>query len=104
MMFSEWVFNSKDDLDKVCQSINNNNVTALFELKLPGKGLERNHLFLLQKGKIIDLRSHQIISLYYEATEENIDKLIKELELCRQFEVNGKRFLIIQCGENFILK
>ena len=39
-----------------------------------------------------------------EATPENISKLIDELESHRTFEVNGKRFLIIQCGENSILK
>ena len=79
-------------------------VTALFELKLPGKGLERNHLFLLQNGKIIDLQTHQIFSSHKDASAANIERLITELELRRKFEVNGKRFLVFQCGENNILK
>ena len=103
VLFSEWVFNRKEDLDAVCQLVHNNRVTALFELKLT-RGLIGNQLFLLQNGEIIDLKTHQIFSKHEDATEENIAKLIDELEQRRQFEVLGKRFLIIQCGENNILK
>ena len=103
VMFSEWVFNNKEDLNSVCQLVHNEKVTALFELKL-SRGLAGNQLFLLQNGKIIDLNTHQIFSNHKDATEENIEKLIDELERQRQFKVGGKRFLVIQCGENNILK
>lgn len=104
VMFSEWLFNNQDDLVQACQSVHNKKVTALFELLLPGKDLEGNHLFLLKNGKLIDLESHQIFSTYHDANEELIERLIEELELHRQFNVQDKRFLIVQCGENFILK
>lgn len=103
VMFSEWVFNNKEDLSSVCQLVHNEKVTALFELKL-SRGLAGNQLFLLQNGKIIDLNTHQIFSNHKDATEENIERLIDELEQQRQFKVGEKRFLVIQCGENNILK
>lgn len=103
VMFSEWVFNNKEDLNSVCQLVHNEKVTALFELKL-SRGLVGNQLFLLQNGKIIDLKTHQIFSKHKDATEENIERLIDELERQRQFKVGEKHFLVIQCGENNILK
>lgn len=103
VMFSEWIFDRKNDLDKVCQLVNNKNVTALFELSLDD-GLIGNQLFLLQNGEITDLKTHQIFCESNEATDKNVENLIIELEQHRQFEVNGKQFLIIQCGENNILK
>lgn len=103
VMFSEWVFNSKEDLNTVCQLVHNAEVTALFELKL-SRNLVGNQLFLLQNGKIVDLNTHQIFSKHEDATEENIERLLGELECHRQFMVGEKRFLVIQCGENNILK
>lgn len=103
VMFSEWVFNNKEDLNSACQLVHNEKVTALFELKL-SRGLVGNQLFLLQNGEIIDLKTHQIFSEHKDATEENIERLIDELERQRQFKVGEKLFLVIQCGENNILK
>lgn len=103
VMFSEWIFDNMDDLKKVYQLTHNKRVTALFELNL-ASGLDGNNLFLLQNGKIKDLKTHQIFSTPKEATEENIENLIRELETHRQFVVNDKHFLILQCGENNILK
>lgn len=104
VMFSEWIFNKKEDLDTVCKLVYNKKVTALFELKLGRKALVRNHLYLLQNGEVIDLETHQIFSDSSRATEDNIRLLVDELELHRQFVVQDKTFLIIQCGENNILK
>ena len=103
VMFSEWIFRSRDDLNTVCQLVHNKNVTALFELKL-ASGLDGNNLFLLQNGKIVDLKTHQVFIKHKDANEENVEVLLNELEQHRQFMVNGKRFLVIQCGENNILK
>lgn len=103
VMFSEWVFNNKEDLNSVCQLVHNKEITALFELKL-SRGLVGNQLFLLQNGKIVDLNTHQIFIDHKDATEENIERLLEELEWHRQFMVGDKRFLVIQCGENNILK
>ena len=103
VMFSEWIFRCRDDLNTVCQLVHNKNVTALFELKL-ASGLDGNNLFLLQNGKIVDLKTHQVFIKHKDANEENVEVLLNELEQHRQFMVNGKRFLVIQCGENNILK
>ena len=104
VMFSEWIFNREEDLLKVIPSVSNKKVTALFELKLGRKKLVRNRLFLLQNGEVTDLGTHQFFSDSENATEDNVELLLDEFEQHRQFEVNGKRFLIIQCGENNILK
>ena len=72
VMFSEWVFNNIEDLNSVCQLVHNEKVTALFELKL-SRGLVGNQLFLLQNGKVIDLKTHQVFSEHKDATEENIE-------------------------------
>ena len=103
VMFSEWILTSKNDLKKLAESVNNKKVTALFELKL-APGLEGNRLFLLQNGEIKDLETHQIFMKSKDVDDNNIEKLINELEQSRQFKCNGKRFLIVQCGENNILK
>ena len=59
--------------------------------------------YLLQNGFIRELR-HQLISTADEVNEEIVDTLLREFNRRRQFDVNGKRFLIVQCGENNILK
>ena len=104
VLFSEWIFNREEDLIKVNQSVCNKKTTALFELK-PGKdSSDSNILFLLQNGNIIKLNTEQIFIKSKEVTERKVELLIDELEQHRTFQVDGKRFLIILCGENNILK
>ncbi len=103
VMFSEHVLKSQEDLYKIGENVAHKQISALFELN-EHQGLDGNKLYLLHKNRIIDLETNQVFSTTNEATEENIGNLIEELEQHRQFEVSGKRFLIIQCGENNILK
>ena len=103
IMFSEHVLKSEDDLYALLKLRKyNKNITALFELK-ESNGLSGNRLYLLQNGFIRELR-HQLISTADEVNEDTVDALLKEFKRRRQFDVNGKRFLIVQCGENNILK
>lgn len=103
IMFSEHVLKSEDDLYALLKFRKyNKNITALFELK-ESNGLSGNRLYLLQNGFIREL-SHQLISTANEVNEDTVDALLKEFKRRRQFDVNGKRFLIVQCGENNILK
>lgn len=103
VMFSEHVLKSKEDLHTINNNIGQKHVTALFELN-ESYGLKGNRLYLLHNGKISDLQTHQIYFDSAGATEHNIEILIDEMEQHRQFEVEGIKFLIIQCGENNILK
>lgn len=102
VMFSVHVLKSKDDLFEITRNVHNKNVTALFELD-EDRGLKGNRLYLLQKGEIKHL-SNQLFSTSEGATRKNIELLSRELSEHRKFEVNGKRFLIVLCGENNILK
>ena len=103
VMFSEHILKSKDDLFKIGENVRHKHITALFELD-ELKGLKGNKLYLLQNGKINNLETNQIFSTSEKATENNIEFLIEELVQHRQFDVAGKHFLVIQCGENNILK
>ena len=105
IMFSEHILCRKESLETVCKEVQSSSVTALFELKdMTRKGLARNRLFLLQKGCLIDLQSRQVFADSSQVDDEHCERLVEELEYSRQFEIAGKRFIIIQCGENNVLK
>ena len=103
VMFSEHVLKSKEDLYTISDIVGQKQVTALFELN-ESYGIKGNRLYLLRNGKISDLQTHQTFFDSAGATEHHIELLIDEMEQHRQFEVGGINFLIIQCGENNILK
>ena len=99
VMFSAHILKCEDDLfDLLKLRKIKKDLTVLFELKYGG-----NQLYLLENGFVRRLSS-QIFSRSEEASVENLELLITELKRFRQFEVKGKRFLIIQCGENNFLK
>ena len=102
VMFSLHVLKSKNDLSEIGRNIHNNKVTALFELD-EGRDLRGNNLYLLQSGELKCL-SNQIFSTSQEARATIIERLIEELSTYRTFCVADKRFLIVLCGENNILK
>lgn len=107
VMFSEHIFKDRSGLKDIEKQVHNKAITALLELN-EGKGLNGNCMYLFQNGKwrYID---GQVFSESKEAVGSNIEELIKCL--CgdydfddRRFTVAGKKFLIIHCGENNILK
>lgn len=103
VMFSEHVLKSKDDLYTINENVGQKHITALFELS-ESIGLKGNRLYLIQNAIITDLQTHQIFFDSAGATAHNVEILIDEMERHRQFVVDGIKFLIIQCGENNILK
>lgn len=102
VMFSMHVLKSKNDLFEIGRNVHNIKVTALLELD-EGSDLRGNNLYLLQNGEINYL-SNQLFSTSKDAIVTNIEWLIEELSEHRIFEVADKRFLIVLCGENNILK
>lgn len=105
IMFSEHILCRKKSLETICKEVQSSSVIALFELKdMTRKGLARNRLFLLQERCLIDMQSRQVFADSSQVDDEHCERLIEELEYRRQFEVSDKRFLVIQCGENNVLK
>lgn len=103
IMFSEHVLNNKDDLYLIGKRIKNRHISALFEIP-ESKNIEGNRLYLLKNNHIEDLETHQIFATSKEATDTSVELLIHEMEVHRQFKVSSKNFLVIQCGENNLLK
>ena len=103
IMFSEHVLNRKEDLFLIGKRIKNRHISALFEIT-ESKSISGNRLYLLKNNRIEDLETHQIFATSDKATEKNVELLIEEIEAHRQFKISGKSFLVIQCGENNILK
>lgn len=103
IMFSEHVLNNRDDLFLIGKRVKNRHISALFEIP-ESKNIKGNRLYLLKNNHIEDLETHQIFATSSDATKKNVELLIDELEAHRQFKIFGKSFLVIQCGENNILK
>lgn len=103
VMFSQSVLKSEDDLfDSIKLRKIRKNITALFELK-ESSGLSGNRLYLLQNGNLRELR-HQLFATADKVNEDTVGALLKEFKRRRRFDVKDKGFLIVQCGENNILK
>lgn len=109
VMFSEHALRTQDDLTIVQLFNGNNGITALLELK-EGKTLNGNRMYLLKNGEWSYI-GNQVFSTSEEADPCHVDALLEILEGkykrsgdTREFEVAGKKFLILQCGENNILK
>lgn len=105
VMFSEHVIGNINSLDIINKSVQDKGICSLFEINDRSRiGLARNRLFLLKDNNIINLQTRQVFSEAEDADEERVERLIEELEYHRHFEINKKKFLILQCGENNILK
>ena len=90
-------------------SIENSNTTVLFEV---GKVKESSLinlkycLYTIQKGQIVNLYTNQLFtqSADINNNESLCERFINELETRRRLTVNGKKCLILQCGENNIIR
>ena len=102
IMFSPYILNKKDDLETIAKNVRNKKVKALFELEETKQ--KNNRFYLIKEGSITNLNTNQIFVNSKEASVGNVNRLIEELDLHRKFEVAGRRFLLIECGENNILK
>lgn len=97
------------DIIELKEKLENISSTILFEVRSVKENRfinESNCLFLIKDGCIHNLYTHQIF-----ATREEIDnkesvaeRLINELETRRRFSVGNKSCLVLQCGENGILR
>ena len=107
VMFSDSVLKKSEDLIVIRSLVNNKSISALIELK-EKKGLNGNCMYLFQNGEWIYI-SEQLFAEAEDANEANIECLVydidgKHFNMRRQFSVGGKKFLVLNCGENNILK
>lgn len=88
------------------RGVKNKNVFVLFEVKRSYKEDYPNYLYTIQNGRVSSLNTKQMFSTSSEIenNESLCELYIDELETKRRFVVKDKRCLVIQCGENNIIK
>jgi len=102
--------NSVDNVIELTSLIKNKKSVAVIEVsQLPLGDLNKKIIhcpFIIKKGQLVNMHTFQ-----HFTTSDTIEKnpflaeaFVNELETRRQFEVNGYNCLLLQCGENNILK
>lgn len=102
--------NNIDDAIELTSLIKNKKSVAVIEVsQLPLGDLNKKIIhcpFIIKKGQLVNMHTFQ-----HFTTSDTIEKnpflaeaFVNELETRRQFEVNGYNCLLLQCGENNILK
>jgi hypothetical protein len=97
---------SYKDLEVLRKSICKSKTEAIIEIKDIGSDKIGNCLYRISNGELLSLNTNQLFSTSDEI-ENNIElaeRLLSEFEFNRQFKINGKQVLVIQCGELNILK
>ncbi|MBO7566748.1 MAG: hypothetical protein J6T60_06610 [Bacteroidales bacterium] len=101
---------SISDAFEVEKLVKNRKSTALIEVSQMSIGdltTEIIHCpFLIKNGKLINMHTFQHFTTS-DVIENNLflaEAFVNELETRRKFEVDGKKCLLLQCGENNILK
>ena len=102
--------NDINDAYKLQSLVRNKKTIALLEIsQLSIEDFDTriiNCPFLIQDGKLVNMHTFQYFATS-DAIENNVflaEAFINELETRRQFKVKGYNCLILQCGENNILK
>lgn len=108
VMFSGHTLFEHEDIFSVESQLTNKHVTALLEVRHMESSnfLDNiNCLFLVRNGELHNMFSQQLFATSDEI-KNNADlaeRLLLELEQRRKIEIDGKRCLILQCGEMNIL-
>lgn len=109
ILFSGHTLASHLDIFELNSLIENKTTTAILEVKENAISLLNpvcNSLFLLKDGVVKDLYTHQLFtdSATINAYPELCDHLLLELETRRSFEAANRNIIVLQCGENGILR
>ena len=104
ILFPGYSLNNIKDLKKVTQNITSQ-VNALLEVKEMSV-FRFNNLFLVRNGIIRNMHTSQLFarSSEIQGNRELAEWLLTDLEQRRSFSIDGKRFLVLDCGENNILR
>lgn len=91
-------------LADLSKQLRNKHSYAFIETRESDKGY--NHPYLVEKGKIVDLKTHQCFVDSDEIKNNNEMGIafLDELETKRIVKIGPKRILLLQCGEINILK
>lgn len=110
IFFSGNTLESVDDGYELENLIKNKKAVVLIEISQLAIGDLNDKItncpFLIKKGKLINMHTFQHFTTS-DIIENNAflaEVFVNELETRRQFEVNGYNCLVLQCGENNILK
>ena len=110
IFFPGKTLNRFDDVVKLTRLIKNKKSVTVIEVsQLPLGDLNKKIIhcpFLIKKGQPINMHTFQHFT-DFKTIENNsflAEAFVNELETRRQFEINGYKCLLLQCGENNILK
>jgi hypothetical protein len=109
ILFAGHTLSNDIDALMLAELIENKKTTAIFEVKNDNSSQFNpiyNSLFILQNGIIKSMYSYQIFaeSSQIDGMPYIADHLITELETRRKLKVANHKAIVIQCGENGILK
>lgn len=106
IMFNGRTLNDVSYLDQLESGVNNKRVFVLFEVEHSTKERHPYYLYKIQNGKIRSLNTKQLFadSSEIEGNEFLCERYLDELEAKRCFTVKGRKCLVLQCGENNIIK
>ena len=109
ILFSGHTLASHLDVFELNSLIENKTTAAILEVKenaICELNPVCNSLFLLKDGVVKDMYTHQLFtdSATINAYPELGDHLLLELETRRCFDVANRNVIVIQCGENGILR
>jgi hypothetical protein len=111
ILFAGHTIASNLDVSKLAELIKNTSTTAVIEVKKDkscpiGKTSISHSLYLLQNGIIKSMNTYQIFaeSSHINGEPYVAEHLIQDLETRRAFTVANHKAIVIQCGENGILK
>ncbi len=109
ILFSGHTLASDTDVFELNSLIENKTTTAILEVKENAISLLNpvcNSLFMLKCGVVKDMYTHQLFtdSATINAYPELCDHLLLEIETRRSFEAANRNIIVLQCGENGILR
>ena len=109
ILFSGHTLNQSCDIKRLNQKISNKKSIAVIEVwqnHISEINPVENSLFLLIDGVVKNLYTHQLFTDSKNINEypELGEYLLSELETRRKFSVCDKNIIVIQCGENNILR
>ena len=109
ILFSGHTLSSHMDVVELNSQIENKTTTAILEIKVNAiskLNIVHHSLFLFKDGYVRDMYTHQLFgdSATINAYPELGNHLLFELETRRCFDVVNKNVIVLQCGENGILR
>lgn len=101
VVFSGWPLGTSKDIEAFAEAIKGTKAAAVIDVKM-GKG--HNRLFLVQNGRLVDMRSEQILFDSIDGNDpEKCERFLNDLRNHRMIMVNGKKVLVMLCGENNVV-